>query len=141
MRPDLLPDAPLAGLRIFVVEDEFAVLLLIEDMLTSLGCTMAESASTIAVAREKAATCDVDVAVLDINLSGKRVYPVAEVLHQRNVPIVFSTGYGIAGIDSAWAHYPIVQKPFAIEQLARAVAVAASRSVPAAGGELVSGTR
>jgi CheY-like chemotaxis protein len=137
---ELLPGAPLEGLRIFLVEDEFAILLLIEDMLISLGCKIAAYASTLAAARQRVENCDFDAAVLDINLSGKRIYPVAELLRQRNVPIVFSTGYGVAGIDAPWAHYPVVQKPFAIEQLARALAQATSRPLPALGAEMLPGS-
>jgi CheY-like chemotaxis protein len=115
-------------LRIFLVEDEFAVLVLLEDMLAALGCTVAAVASTLAVAAQRVETCNADAALLDINLRGKRVYPVADILRRRNVPIVFSTGYGPVGIDPAWAHYPVVQKPFAIDELARALARAISQT-------------
>jgi CheY-like chemotaxis protein len=131
MLSDSPPGTPLSGLKIFLAEDEFAVLLLIEDMLATLGCKVAAAASTLASASQRAENCDVDAAVLDINLSGKRIYPVADILRRRNVPIIFSTGYGLTGIDPEWAHYPVVQKPFAIEQLARALAQATSRQRPA----------
>jgi CheY-like chemotaxis protein len=127
--------APLSGLRIFVAEDEFAVLLLIEEMLAALDCKIAAAASTLAAAMQRVETCDVDAAVLDINLAGKRIYPAADMLRRRNVPIVFSTGYGTAGIEPAWLYYPVVQKPFALEQLARALAQATSRRLPVIAGE------
>jgi CheY-like chemotaxis protein len=126
-------DAVFSGLRVFVAEDEFAVLLLIEDMLATLGCTIAASASTLAAAQQKVETCDVDVAVLDINLAGQRIYPVAAVFKRRQVPIVFCTGYGLPGIEPAWADYPIVQKPFAAAQLARGLAKAIAGQSPVAG--------
>jgi len=72
----------------------------------------------------KAATCEVDLALLDINLGGKKIYPVAEVLARRKVPMVFSTGYGAAGIEPHWQRYPVVQKPFMARELERALAQA-----------------
>jgi CheY-like chemotaxis protein len=130
-----MPDSPLnpqgTGLRLFVVEDEYHVLLLVEDMLATLRCEVVEDASSLADALAQAQHCDVDAAVLDINLSGEKVYPVAAVLKRRNIPIVFVTGYGLSGVDPAWAHYPVVQKPFMLEQLAGAIAKATASPPPA----------
>lgn len=84
----------LEGLRVFVVEDEFAVLLLVEDMLVQLGCAVVASVSRIAPALEIARSGAFDAAVLDINVAGEAIYPVVEILASRNVPIAFSTGYG-----------------------------------------------
>lgn len=105
-----------------VVEDEFAVLLLIEEMLTSLGCEITDTASDLPKALDRVAGVEVDAALLDINLAGDKVYPVAEVLRQRAIPIVFSTGYGLAGIAPEWADYPVIQKPFSRQDLAGALA-------------------
>jgi CheY-like chemotaxis protein len=102
----------LCGIRVFVVEDEFAVLLMVEDILGMLGCKLAASASHIGPALEAARDGAFDVAVLDINIAGDMVYPVAEVLATRKVPIVFSTGYGVAGVEEAWRVWPILQKPY-----------------------------
>jgi CheY-like chemotaxis protein len=116
------------GLRILVVEDEFPILLLLEDMLLSLGCEIVATASNLADAMALARDCIVDTAVLDINLAGQKIYPAARLLAARGIPIVFSTGYGLAGIEPEWAHYPVVQKPFFIEQLSEGLARAVAQS-------------
>jgi CheY-like chemotaxis protein len=113
--------AGLKGLRVFVVEDEFAVLLLIEDMLSELGCELAGSASRVADALGMVCERIPDVAVLDVNVAGEPVYPVAEFLAGQNVPIVFSTGYGDCSLGEPWRSRPVVQKPYMLEQLASAL--------------------
>jgi CheY-like chemotaxis protein len=108
-------------MRVFVVEDEFAVLLLVEDMLAELGCVLAGTASRIQDAVAKAGALELDAAVLDVNINGAPVTPVAEVLVARGVPIVFSTGYGRSGIDPSWRDRPVLQKPYRLEELAAAL--------------------
>jgi DNA-binding response OmpR family regulator len=110
---------PLAGLRIFVAEDEFHVLQLIEDMLAELGCAVCDSVSNVRSALDRAAATKAQVAVLEINLRGKAIFPVAEVLRRRGIPIVFSTGYGIGGLEPEWKTCPVIQKPFSIDRLER----------------------
>jgi CheY-like chemotaxis protein len=124
----------LEGLRVFVVEDEAAVLLMVEDMLATLGCEVAVSASQLGSALEAAPTGDFEVAVLDINVGGELVYPVAEALKARRVPMVFSTGYGTSGVEAPWHEWPILQKPYRLEQLADAL-----RRALGAEGDQISG--
>jgi CheY-like chemotaxis protein len=116
----------LAGLRVFIVEDEFQILLLLEDMLADLGCHVVGTASTVTSALDKAQSCEADAAILDVNLAGQRVYPVAECLRRRGTPIIFSTGYGPAGIEPDWRSYTVLQKPYLPRQLA--VALVASQA-------------
>ncbi len=85
------PTSPLAGLRVFVAEDEFHILALIEDMLVELGCAVADSVSSVRAALDRAGTTDAQVAVLDVNLRGSPIFPAAQVLRERGIPIVFST--------------------------------------------------
>jgi DNA-binding response OmpR family regulator len=84
----------LQGTRVLVVEDEAMLSLSLEDMLRDLGCVVAGTAAKIDDAMSMARTSDFDVALLDVNLNGKRVDPVAEAIRERGVPIVFVTGYG-----------------------------------------------
>src|SRR6188768_1946071 len=83
----------LAGLRAFVVEDEALVLLTLEDMLSDLGCEVVVSAQHVDEALRLAPDAAVDVALLDVNVGGTRIDPVAQVLAARGIPIVFVTGY------------------------------------------------
>ena len=104
-------------MRVLVVEDEFAVLLLVEDMLLELGCKIAGTASRVEEAVGLARTLDFDIAVLDVNLNGHPVSPIAEIVAERGVPIVFSTGYGRSGLEPRWRDRPVVQKPYRVEEL------------------------
>jgi CheY-like chemotaxis protein len=115
------PKGPLAGLRVFIAEDEFHVLQLIEDMLLELGCIITESVSSLRAALDKAGATEAQVAVLDVNLRGKRIFPAAQILRDRGIPVVFSTGYGGEGIEVEWKACPVIQKPFAIERLEAAL--------------------
>ena len=104
---------PLSGRRVLVVEDESLVAMLLETILEDLGCTPVGPASNVdegeAIARD---TVDLDAALLDVNLAGRQVFPVAAVLKARGVPFVFSTGYGESGLPEHWRGNPTVQKPF-----------------------------
>jgi CheY-like chemotaxis protein len=124
MTNDQASSAP-AQRRVLVVEDEIMIRMLLEDMLADLGYGVAASAGgldeAIALARES----DFDVAILDVNLNGHAVYPVAEVLDQRGVPFVFSTGYGERGLPEAYRNRPTLQKPFQLENLDKALATVA----------------
>lgn len=109
--------ANLAGLRALVVEDEGAVALLIEDMLLDLGCEVAASAANLSKACELARTASIDFAFLDVNLQGVSALPVANILRERRIPFVFSTGYGTSGVSDEFASYPILAKPFMRDDL------------------------
>ena len=104
---------PLSGRRVLVVEDESLVAMLLETLLEDMGCTPVGPASNVdegeAIARD---TVDLDAALLDVNLAGRQVFPVAAVLKARGVPFVFSTGYGESGLPDEWRGTPTIQKPF-----------------------------
>jgi DNA-binding NtrC family response regulator len=116
--------AELAGLRVLIVEDEAGVALLLEDMLLELGCNVIGSIARVDRACEVAAAIDCDFAVLDVNLGGTPVFPVAHILQGRRIPFVFSTGYGPGGIVEAFKDRPVLSKPFPIEALKRSMELA-----------------
>ena len=111
--------AALAGLRVLVVEDEMMVSMLIEDMLTDLGCTVIGPAARLDEAMELASRGGIDCAVLDVNLGGQPIFPLADILRQRGCPFAFATGYGDAGLRDADRGTPVLQKPFREGDLAR----------------------
>jgi len=108
----------LDGLRVLVVEDESLLSLLLEDMLSDLGCTVVGTAATVAAAVEAITKIEADAAILDIKLGEEKSYAVAEALAARGVPFVFATGYGDVHLDDPWQGRPVLQKPFAQNQLA-----------------------
>lgn len=106
--------------RIFVVEDEALVAAMIEDILVELGATVVGPAYSIETALELAANAAFDAALLDINVRGLRIDPVAELLHARGIPMVFASGYGRNGLPSGAAAI-VVEKPFRTEMLTAAL--------------------
>ena len=103
--------------RVFVVEDEIMIRMLLEDMLADLGYGVAASAGGLNEAMTLARESDFDLAILDVNLNGDAVYPVADLLQERGVPFAFSTGYGERGLPEAYRGRPTLQKPFQLENL------------------------
>jgi CheY-like chemotaxis protein len=107
----------LQGIRVLLVEDQMIVAMQIEDMLRAAGCEVVGPVDTvhaaITLAREKA----LDLAILDINLDGEKVYPAAEELQARGIPFIFATGYGESTLPEKWRDQPRLSKPFRREQL------------------------
>jgi DNA-binding response OmpR family regulator len=105
--------------RILVVEDEMLIGMLLEDMLTDLGH---EVASIVPRLKDAMAAVDretYDLAILDVHLHGESAFPVAEALIAKNVPFVFATGYGERGLPETYRGRPVLQKPFAKDDLER----------------------
>ena len=124
MQPDPPSHPRLSGLPVVVVEDETLVAMLLEDMLADLGCDVLWTAHRVGNALERLAQSTPAAAVLDVNIAGDEVYPVAAALADRRIPFVFATGYGARGLHEPWSVRPIVQKPFQLEQLARGLLAA-----------------
>ena len=103
------------------MEDEVLVALMISEMLNDLGCVVASSAASVREAMEFAQSAALDGAILDLNLGGEPVYPVAEALAAKGVPFVFLTGYGAGGIDRRFADAPTIAKPFHPSALEKAL--------------------
>lgn len=108
-----------SGKNILVVEDEIMIRLLLEDMLGELGYTIAGAVGRVEEAVKIARTGEFDVAILDVNLNGQTVSPVAEILEERGLPFVFATGYGERGLPERFSNRPTLQKPFQQENLSR----------------------
>jgi len=116
------PYEALKGRCVLVVEDETMIAMLLEDMLGDLGCAVVGPAhgldDALALANGGAG---IDAALLDVNLAGRPVFPLADALRAKGVPVIFSTGYGETGLRQIDAGAPVLQKPFKITDLARAL--------------------
>ena len=110
---------PPQGKRILVVEDELMIRMLLEDMLGELGYVVAAEAAHLDEALDAANNAAFDVAILDVNLNGEPILPVADALAARGTPFVFATGYGERGLPEAYRDRPTLKKPFQIEGLER----------------------
>lgn len=117
------PESSLVGMRILIVEDEMMVATLLEDMLTDLGCDVIK-AGRVAKAVQFVASTEFDGAILDINVAGEPVYPVASELQARGIPFIFSSGYGAGGLAPEYRDRPTLSKPFQQQELAPVLAAA-----------------
>jgi DNA-binding response OmpR family regulator len=124
--------AKLSGRRVLVVEDEPLASMLIEDELRNAGATVLGPALSVADAlrlvESAAANGGISVAVLDINLGGRHVAPVAERLAALRVPFLFATGYGDGCDTGGHGAAPTLHKPFGPQRLIIAVQALASAS-------------
>ena len=107
--------ASLEGVRVLLVEDEYLVASLIENILETAGCIVTGPIPRLAEAVDAADRERCDAAVLDVNLAGERIYPVADILSRRNIPFVFVTGYGV--LPGEYANRPRLCKPFKMVDL------------------------
>lgn len=116
-----IPDTEVPkGLRVFVVEDEALVAMNLETILEDLGCVVVGPAMRFDRAEEMVdGKVEADIAILDINLGGREVFPLAERLSAQGVPVIFATGYDQSGIAHAWHGAQILQKPYTAEDVAR----------------------
>jgi CheY-like chemotaxis protein len=98
--------------RVLVVEDETMISMLIEDMVCDLGAEVVGPAAKFEQAMMLALEADFDLAVLDVNLDGLVVYPIADVLRHRGIPFIFMTGYDSSAIPESYQPNRVLSKPF-----------------------------
>ena len=106
---------------VLLVEDEVMIRMMVADMLEELGYTIAAEAGDIDEGVRLVQATDFDIAILDVNVNGKVITPVAEAVQMSGKPFVFATGYGAQGLPEKFRDRPTLQKPFQIETLARTI--------------------
>jgi CheY-like chemotaxis protein len=106
---------------VFLVEDEVMIRMMVADMLEELGYRVVAEAGDISEAIRLLQSTDFDFAILDVNVNGKVISPVADLIKARNRPFIFATGYGSSGLPEEYRDRPALQKPFQIETLARVI--------------------
>ncbi|SFP37833.1 response regulator [Sphingomonas rubra] len=109
--------------QILIVEDEPLIAMMLEDFLDVLDQDVAGTADSVATALERVGGGGIDAAILDVNLrGGEKSTPIAEALADAGVPFVFATGGGDESVDERFRSRPVLQKPFTMDGVARALA-------------------
>lgn len=112
-------------LTVFIVEDESLVALNLEDMLLELGHTVVGPAMRIDRAKRMIeGDFSADVAILDVNVAGEPVFPVAQMLVEKGVPVVFATGYDRESLPERWHGDSVLQKPYTMADISASIAAA-----------------
>jgi CheY-like chemotaxis protein len=117
----------LRGRRVLIVEDEYFLAMDLAERFEDLGVEVVGPAATVGDAIALLKAQQVEGAVLDINVRGQRVYPVADILKQRNVPFVFTSGYSSELEPDAYASIPRCIKPTKFGDVAQMLASEMSR--------------
>jgi CheY-like chemotaxis protein len=116
------------GLRVLLVEDEMMVALLLETVLIDLGHQVVGPVARLERGLEVVEREAIDLAVLDVNIDGREVYPIAAALEARDIPFIFTTGYGSDGLHPAYRNRPVLQKPYRSDDLKAAIGRVCDRS-------------
>lgn len=98
--------------RVLVAEDEFLLAALMEENLQEYGYEMVGPFADLQSLIAGVAAAEFDIAVLDVNLNGERVYPVALSLLDRHIPFILLTGYGVGSLPRELQAASIVAKPY-----------------------------
>lgn len=107
----------LSGRRALIVEDELLIALDLEAMLGDVGMTVIGPLVTLDEAIHAAGSADVDVALLDVSLKGDVIWPAADIILGRHIPLLFLTGYSEFSIPLKFQSHPWLGKPIVEEQL------------------------
>jgi CheY-like chemotaxis protein len=103
--------------RVLLAEDEAIIGMMMREFLLEFGLFVVGPCCTASEAMAASSGSDFDCAILDLNLGGEPVYPVATALAERKIPFAFVTGYGRESLDGRFADVPILQKPITRENL------------------------
>jgi CheY-like chemotaxis protein len=114
------------GRNILVVEDEPLIAMMLEDFLETLGHTVHASCDNLNDAMSQADADGFDLAILDVNLKGEAVWPVAQKLKARGLPFVLASGGHVEPPPAEFASVPMLEKPYTIDRITPALEKAAS---------------
>ena len=113
--------------RILVAEDEYFIADEIAEALRAAGAVVVGPAATVPEAADLAAAGPLQGAVLDVNLNGTMIWPVADILVALGVPVLLATGYDAGVVPPAYAHLPRCEKPVTGRELIRALGLALAK--------------
>ena len=114
----------MASASFLVVEDETLIRMMLVEMIEELGHRVFAEAGTLEDGIRAARDGAFDAALLDVNLGGRPIFPVADALKERGVPFAFASGYGPIGVPAEFRDRPVLQKPFQQADLEKALLTA-----------------
>ena len=91
--------------------------MMLEDFLDSMGHQIAGTCESVPEAMERVGEGGFDVAILDVNLKGERIWPVADRLRDLGIPYILATGGHIEPPPAVHADAPVLSKPFTIDAI------------------------
>jgi len=110
-----------SGKRVLIVEDEYLVAMDTRRALEKAGATVVGPASNVDDGLTLVRSQKIDAAILDINLDGDMVFPIADLLDEMNIPFVFASGYNPSQIPGKYSGYVLCEKPTELGHIARAL--------------------
>lgn len=117
-------------LRVLLAEDESLIAIMVEEAVKKMGHTVIGPFADADAALAAAADEEIDLALLDVNLGGRLIYGVADLLRGRGIPFILLTGYGLESIPAAYRNAPTLQKPIEPDLLRKAMAAIATTAAP-----------
>ena len=112
---------------ILIVEDEPLISMMLEDFLESLGHKVAGTCDTVNEAMNATDRGGFDLAILDVNLKGENVWPVATRLQEQGVPFVIASGGHVDPPPAEFAAVPLIEKPYTVDRVTPAIEAALAR--------------
>ena len=109
------------GRSILIVEDEPLIAMMLEDFLGSLGHTVQNTCDNVQCALDEVEKGGFDLAILDVNLKGENVWPVASRLREKNVPFVIATGGHVDPPPPEFNDAPVIEKPYTVDRVTPAI--------------------
>ena len=106
---------------ILIVEDEPLIAMMLEDFLDSLGHSISDSCDTVESALRAVEAGGFEIAILDVNLKGENVWPVAKRLREMNIPFVIATGGHVDPPPPEFNNAPVIEKPYTIDRVTPAI--------------------
>jgi len=120
-----MTDPMLQGRRLLVVEDDYLIAQDIRCHLEDAGDEVIGPMPSVSKALAAIATgTRIDAALLDVNLKGEQVFPVADALAKRRVPFVFTTGYDASALPESYRHVSRCEKPVNMSVILSTIACA-----------------
>lgn len=112
---------------ILIVEDEPLIAMMLEDFLESLGHTVKAVCESVEEARRAVREGGFELAILDVNLKGENIWPVASELDTLGIPFVIASGGHVDPPPAEFANVPMIDKPYTIDRVSPAIEKALAR--------------